>query len=222
MKQQVLLAVMLIFMLACKKEKSIDPLLALTEKNTAALKNTEWYGLYRNKGEASYGNNSGYRGYAIAFGADSAFVFYSAGFALQGYWSVNGDTARLRFATGAQNRWSAVLQGDSLFTNFIQPMPDNFSFDRSAKKIPAPPADVIGHTWKENTMSANAAQLVFTNNSAGAGYPRPVQFSYNKPTVKNKIFNTTDQIFNFSFLIIVDGKTAFTFDQNAYNFQYNY
>ena len=212
---------MLPFFMACKKEKSIDPLKALTEKNTAALRNTEWYGLYRNKGEYTYGNNSGYRGYAVAFGTDSTFTFYSAGLAHKGYWSVKGDTTRFRFAAGAQNNWSAVLQGDSLFTKVSQPLPDNFSFDRAFKKILDPPADVIGHIWKENTMSASPFQLLFLDNAAGVGYPRPTANEYNRPPVKNKIFNTTDK-YNFSFLIIVDGNTAWTFDQSAYNFQYNY
>ncbi|MCC6287987.1 MAG: hypothetical protein IT249_08880 [Chitinophagaceae bacterium] len=221
MKRQAVFLSMFLFSMACKKENSIDPLQALTEKNRAALINTEWYGLYRNKGEETYGNISGYRGYAIAFGTDSAFTFYSAGFTLKGYWSVNGDTTRFRFATGAQNKWAAVLQGDSLFTKVTQPLPDNFLFDRAFKKIPDPPADVIGHIWKENTMSANPYQLVFSETAAGVGYPRPVPIDYNRPPVKNKIFNTTNKI-NFSFLIIVDGKTAWTFDETAYNFQYNY
>lgn len=221
MKQQILPTLIFVSLIACKKENSVNPLQALTEKNTAALRNTEWYGLYLNKGENAYGNTSGYRGYAIAFSADSNFTFYSAGFTLKGHWSVTGDTTRFRFATGAQNKWSAVLQGDSLFTKIVQPLPDNFSFDRTFKKIPDPPADVIGHIWKENTMAANPYQLVFLDNAAGVGYPRPVPIDYNKPPVKNKIFNTTDKI-NFSFLLIVDGKTAWTFDQTAYNFQYKY
>ena len=180
MKRQIILATLSLFYWL-QEEKDIDPLVALTEKNTAALRNTEWYGLYRNKGEDAYGNYSGYRGYAIAFGNDSSFTFYGAGLQLNGFWTVRGDTSRFRFATGAQNRWSCVIQGDSLFSNFIQPLPDNFSFDRNLKKIPSPPIDVIGHTWTENSMSAGRFSLVFTDKTAGMGYPTTSQMKYTTP-----------------------------------------
>jgi len=222
MKKTVLLAASIFILQACKKENSIDPLLLLTQKNTAALKNTEWYGLYRNKGEETYGNNSGYRGYAIAFGADSAFTFYSSGFTLVGFWSVNGDTARFSFATGAQNQWKAVIKGDSVFTDFTQPLPANFSFNKTMKKIPNPPADVIGHTWIENSMSLTPFRLVFTDKSAGVGYPTPFQVNYSSPPVKNRIFNTTDKGLRYSVLMIVDYKITWTFDDTAFNFSYNY
>jgi hypothetical protein len=204
---------------SCKKETNPapDPVQELTRKNTEALKNSEWYGLYRNKGEDK-GNNQGYRGYAVAIHTDSTFKFYGTGFAHDGYWSVAGNTVRFRFATGSKNAWRAEIRNDSL-VNFTVPTPDNFSFGTIAKKLPAPPADVIGHKWTEK---ANPFVLTFTGSAAGVGYPTPFLHDYTLEPVQNRIFNTRDTKFNTDYLLIVDGKTAWMFDSYAYSFQYTY
>lgn len=207
--------------MACKKEKSIDPLKALTEKNTAALRNTEWYGLYRNLGEEALGNNSGFRGYAIAFGIDSTFTFYSAGFTLQGIWSVHGDTTRFSFATGAQNRWTAILNNDTVFTGVTAPVPNNFILDRNIKKISDPPADIVGHRWAENT-NPRLSFMTLTDDYIETKEATALRVYYTLPPFKKKIFNATVEALNYSKLIIVDGKIAWMFDRSANNFQYNY
>ena len=222
MRQIIFFAATVFFLFGCAKDKAIDPLQKLTEKNIATIKNTEWYGLYRNKGEETYGNNSGFRGYAIAFGADSAFTFYGAGLAIKGVWLVNGDTVRLRFASGAENRWVSILNSDSVLNIITSPVPDNFMLDRNLKKIPDPPLDVIGHKWKENSTSTSAFTLEFRDKSAGMGFPTTYQMGYTNPPIKNKIFNVANAGIGLYFLLIVDGKTAWTFDNTAYNFQYNY
>jgi hypothetical protein len=191
----------ILFFAGCKKEKT-------TPDYSDLLKDTEWYGEYTDKGTTDL------IGYAIAFNNDSAFKFYTAGQVLTGSWSVDANkTASMRFATGAQNKWTASIgSGDTVLTNISIPAPDNFSFTTNAKKIGDPPSDVIGHTWGgvSGSGGGGASKLTLTNTGVAGGG------TYTEAPYKNKIFKTSPYLF------VVDGKMVWQYynPNNKIKFSY--
>lgn len=193
----------ILFFTGCKKSSDKTDYSGL-------IKNTEWYGEYTDKG------TNDLIGYAIAFNSDSAFKFYTTTNGFTGYWSIDANkTVSMRFATGAQNKWNGTIgNGDTVLTNLSTPVPDNFSFTNSAKKIGDPPTDVIGHIWSGPRTSGGAAtaKLIFTNTGAIGPY---AEIPY-----KNKIFKTLD--FTTPYLFVVDGKTVWQYynPNNKIKFSY--
>ncbi len=207
---------------ACKKENATDLLTARTEKNKALLFNTEWYGLYRNIGEEGIGNNAGFRGYAIALGADDSFTFYGAGFIHPGVWTVNGDTVGFKFTDGVQNQWKFNLKNDSLFSGVTLPVPNNFILDKNLKKIAVPPADLTGHVWTDAKLPGLNSMVIWDNYLDSREGITGLRVYYDFLPVKKKIFGSTVEVLNYCKLIVVDGKTAWVYNRSANNYQYNY
>jgi hypothetical protein len=178
-----------IFLSACKKEKNTAP------DYTEQLKNTQWFGQYRNKTESFN------RGYAIVINADASFTFYSATVTIYGKWSVTGKTIRFKFDSGAQNEWTADID-NTTFTNLSIPSPDNFSFFNNAAKITGTtPAGYAGHTW--TGVGTPLSQLkLYTNGmilDGGIG-------SYAAPAFTDKIFRVTEA--GADVIVFVNGETA--------------
>jgi hypothetical protein len=210
MKQTILLILTVTFLIctSCKKDKNSS------SDITASLKNTEWYGLFRNKTESFN------RGYAIAINNDVSFTFFSGTVTLYGKWSVNGNTIRFKFDAGAANEWEATVDNNSL-KNFTVPVPDNFSFFNNATKITGTtPSGYIGHVW--TAVGTPPSQLKLLANGiildGGSG-------SYTGPAFSNKIFKVADATGNI--IVFVDGNIAwvsFVDNINAISTwrQYNY
>jgi hypothetical protein len=173
---------------------------------TKLLVNTEWYGEYRNK----TGDNGGQRGVALVLRSNSAFVFYGAGFAHNGTWSVTGTTTgttvTFQLNTGAKNKWSSPFPTGlsssadltkSLVFNFSAVVPDNFRFSPTTVNIiPTPPTDVYTtRTWTDgftrirfSRTGGVSYQYYYTKDFTY--YPRP----YTVSPIKDRIFITRDNL----------------------------
>lgn len=188
--------IIIILLVSCKEENVAEP------DYTGIMKNSEWYGLYQNNGETIK------RSYALVINLDSTFSFYADAFTHEGSWSVSGKSILFRFAQGNKNQWSAEITSDTLKKITI-PIPANFSFIGTAKKIGPPPGDAIGHVWKQKVSgAANPYSLTLTplkmnfSKTGSAG----LSLEYSSAPYKDKIFRSTPS----AQIVVVDGETLWS------------
>lgn len=109
LKRVVFLIVVLAF--AGCKDKDSSPSLA----------NALLYGDFFDSGTVNF------RLFAMRLHPDGAFTWYDAHNTFSGKWTQEGREVEFQFTSGAGNKWTATVEGNSL-TNVVGPTPQSFNF----------------------------------------------------------------------------------------------